>query len=92
MKGKVIAWQNKVQYQKCLSLESDDIFHSYLSVVYFDQQMSAPHAARWSKSFVFALKQDFSYFSVTNGKKKQKKRKAVQKHGKTSNKRGSTSV
>ena len=35
---------------------------------------------RWSKSFVFAFKQVFSYFFVTNGKKEKKERKAVQKH------------
>ena len=39
--------------------------------------MGAPHAVHWSKSFVFVLKQVFSYFSVTNG---NKERKAVQKH------------
>ena len=34
--------------------------------------MGAPHAVRWSKSFVFAFKQVFSYFSVTNRKKKKR--------------------
>ena len=48
-----------------------------LDVVYFDQLMGAPHALHWLKSFVFALKQVFSYFSVPNGKKE---RAAVQKH------------
>ena len=40
------------------------------SVVYFYQQTGAPHAVCWLKSFVFELKQVFSYFSVTNGKKR----------------------
>ena len=34
--------------------------------------MGAPHTVRWSKSFDFVLKQVFSSFSVTNGKKKEK--------------------
>ena len=37
-------------------------------VAYFDQQLCA------------VLKQVFSYFSITNGKKKKKERKAAQKH------------
>ena len=48
--------------------------------VYFDLQMGAPHAVCWSKSFVFAFKQVFLYFSVTNGKKKGKPHKSKQKH------------
>ena len=44
---------------------------------YFDQQSGALHTVGWSKSFDFALKQVFSYFSVTKGKKE---RKAAQKH------------
>ena len=43
--------------------------------MYFDQQPGAPHAIRWSKSFVSALKQLFSSFSFTNRKKKEKYRK-----------------
>ena len=46
-----------------------------LPVVYFHQQMVAPHTVHWLKSFVFVLKQVFSYFSVTNGKKKGKPHK-----------------
>ena len=42
--------------------------------MYFDQPTGAPHAVLWSKSFVFALKQVFSYFSVTNRKKERKKK------------------
>ena len=34
-------------------------------VVYFDQRTGTLHPVRWSKSFVFAWKQVFSYFSVT---------------------------
>ena len=58
-----------------------DILHYLMlqhsvAVVYFDQETGAPHAIRWSKSFVFALKQAFSYFSVTNRKKKQKRKES----------------
>ena len=49
-------------------------------VVYFDKQTGAQHAVHWSKSFVFALKQVFSYFSVTNRKKKGKPYKNMEKH------------
>ena len=45
-------------------------------VVYFDQQMGAPHAVYWSKSFVSALKLVFSSFSVTNEKRNKRDRKA----------------
>ena len=37
-----------------------------LSVVYFDQRTGAPHAIRWSKSFVSALKCNFP--SITEEK------------------------
>ena len=47
-------------------------------VVYYDHQTGAPHAVWWSKSFIFALKQVFLYFSVTNEKKKEKRKE--QKH------------
>ena len=46
-----------------------------LSGVYFDKQMGALHAVNWSKSFASVLKQVFSSFSVTNGKKKGKYKK-----------------
>ena len=39
----------------------------FLGVVYFDQQMGAPHAVCWSQSFVFVFKQDFP--SLTEEKK-----------------------
>ena len=43
-------------------------------VVYFDQQMGAPHTIRWSKSFATALKQVFLYFpSLTEEKERKKK-------------------
>ena len=54
-------------------------------VEYSDQQTGAPHTVCCSKSFVFTFKQVFSYFSITNGKKKEK-RKAVQTYAKTCNK------
>ena len=41
-------------------------------VVHFDQQTGAPHAICWS--FVSALKQVFLSFSITNGKKKEKRK------------------
>ena len=47
---------------------------TFFSVVYFDQQMGAPHAVCWSKSIFSALKQVFSSFSITNGKKKGKRK------------------
>ena len=47
-----------------------------MNVVYFNQWMGAPHTVHWLKSFVSALKQVFSFFSVTNGKEERKKRKA----------------
>ena len=50
------------------------------TVVYLNQRTGAPHAVWWSKSFVFALKQSFLYFSITNGKKKGKQHKNTQKH------------
>ena len=40
-------------------------------VVYFDQQMGAPHAVCWSKSFVSALKQAFWYSLSQMEKKKE---------------------
>ena len=46
--------------------------------------MGAPHAVRWSKSFVFGFKQVFSYFSVTKGKKKEQRKESCTK---TCNKR-----
>ena len=50
-------------------------------VVYFNHRMGAPHAVLGLKSFIFALKPVFSYFSVTNRKKKKNQRKAIQKGG-----------
>ena len=41
--------------------------------MYVDQPMGALQAIHWSKSFVSAVKQFFSSFSVTNGKKKEKR-------------------
>ena len=56
------------------------------AVVYFDQLMGALHAICWSKSFVSVLKQFFSSFTDTNGKKNEKRKeraKITQKNGKT---------
>ena len=44
-----------------------------MTVVFFDQQMGAPHAIL--KSFISGLKQVFLYFSITNRKKEKKERK-----------------
>ena len=44
-----------------------------MPVVYFDQQTGAPHAVRWSKSFVSTWKQVISSSSATNRKKRKKK-------------------
>ena len=40
-------------------------------VVYYEKQMSAPHAVRWLKSFVSAWKQVFSSFLSLMKKKKE---------------------
>ena len=59
---------------------SDSLKTLQRCVVYFDQLTGALHTVCWLKLFVFALKQIFSYFSITNGKRE---RKAAQKHDKT---------
>ena len=44
--------------------------------MYFDQQMGATHAVRWSKSFVFAGIQVFLYLLFTEKLEEKKERKA----------------
>ena len=46
-------------------------------VVYFDQQTGVLHIVCWLKSFYLALKQVFPSFSVTNRKKKEKRKESA---------------
>ena len=46
-----------------------------IAVMYFDQQISAPHTVCWSKSSISAIKQVFQIFSFTNRKKEVKAQK-----------------
>ena len=48
------------------------------TVVYFNQRTGTPHDVRRLQQLVFVFKQVFSYFSVTNIKKKGKLHKNIQ--------------
>ena len=53
------------------------LFVIAICVVYFDQQMGAPHAVCWSKSFDSALKQVFCLFPSLMEKKKEKRKESA---------------
>ena len=63
------------------------LFVIAIGVVYFDQQMGAPHAVCWSKSFDSALKQVFCLFPSLMEKKERKKKRKCKNNTKNMHKR-----